>query len=118
MKLFPLTWQHHHLMIASTTVPIIQWQLIFFLGVDQYTKTNLRLDASLLQCTLRSSRCTGRIKMPNKLQWLRDRLTDDHALIGGFVVALLLAAVMWFLWIVPDLAMYFATGLIRLPPVF
>src|SRR5262245_61579854 len=54
MKLFPLTWQHHHLMIASTTVPIIQWQLIFFLGVDQYTKANLRLDASLLQCTLRS----------------------------------------------------------------
>ena len=54
MKLFPPTWQHHHLMIASTTVPIIQWQLIFFLGVDQYTKANLRLDASLPPCTLRS----------------------------------------------------------------
>ena|SRR5262249_1662763 len=56
MKLFPPTWQHHHLMIASTTVPIIQWQLIFFLGVDQYTRANLRLDASLPPCTLRSQK--------------------------------------------------------------
>jgi len=24
MKLFPPTWRHHHLMIASTIVPIIQ----------------------------------------------------------------------------------------------
>ena len=24
MKLFPPTWQHHHLMIVSTIVPIIQ----------------------------------------------------------------------------------------------
>src|SRR5215831_10940319 len=23
--------------------------------------------------------------MPDRLQWLRDRLTDDHALIGGFI---------------------------------
>jgi len=46
MKLFPPTWQHHHLMIAFTTVSLIQWQLIFFLGVDQYTKANLTLDAS------------------------------------------------------------------------
>ena len=56
--------------------------------------------------------------MPDRLQWLRDRLTHDHALIGGFIVAFLLAALMWFLSIAPDLAMYFATGLIRLPPVF
>src|SRR6516225_8595511 len=56
MTLFPPTWRHHHLMIASTTVPIIQWQLIFFLGVDQYTKANLRLGASLPPCTLRSPR--------------------------------------------------------------
>jgi hypothetical protein len=45
-------------------------------------------------------------------------LTHDDALIGGFIVAFLRAALMWFLWIAPDLAMYFATGLIRLPPVF
>jgi hypothetical protein len=56
--------------------------------------------------------------MPDRLQWLRDQLTHDRALIGGFIVALLLAALMWFLWIAPDLARYFATGLIRLPPVF
>jgi hypothetical protein len=56
--------------------------------------------------------------MPNRLQWWRDRLTQDDALIGGFIVALLLAALIWFLWIAPDLAMYFGTGLIRLPPVF
>jgi hypothetical protein len=45
-------------------------------------------------------------------------LTHDDALIGGFIVAFLRAALMWFLWIAPDLTMYFATGLIRLPPVF
>jgi hypothetical protein len=56
--------------------------------------------------------------MPDRLQWLRDRLTDDHALIGVFIVAFLLAALMWFLWIAPDLAIYFATGVIRPPPVF
>jgi hypothetical protein len=48
--------------------------------------------------------------MPDRLQWLRDRLTHDDALIGGLIVAFLLAALMWFLWIAPDLAMYFATG--------
>jgi hypothetical protein len=56
--------------------------------------------------------------MPDRLQWWRDRLTHDHALIGAFIVALLLAALIWFLWMAPDLAMYFATGLIRLAPVF
>jgi hypothetical protein len=56
--------------------------------------------------------------MPDRLQWLRDRLTHDHALIGGFIVAFLLAALIWLLWIAPDLAIYFATGLIRLLPVF
>jgi hypothetical protein len=29
--------------------------------------------------------------MPDRLQWLQDRLTHDHALIGGFIVAFLLA---------------------------
>jgi hypothetical protein len=48
----------------------------------------------------------------------RDLLTQDDALIGGFIVAFLLAALMWFLWIAPGLAMYFASGLIRLPPLF
>jgi hypothetical protein len=54
--------------------------------------------------------------MPNRLQWWRDRLTQDYALIGACIVAVLLAALICFLWIAPDLAMYFATGLIRLPP--
>ena len=49
MKLFPQTWQHHRLMIASIVVPIIQWQMSLILEVDQYGKTNPRLDASLLQ---------------------------------------------------------------------
>jgi len=48
--------------------------------------------------------------MPNRSQWLRDRLTHDYALIGGFIVAVVLAALIWFLWIAPDLAVYFATG--------
>ena len=55
MKLFPQTWQHHRLMIASIVVPIIQWQKSMILsGENQHGKTNPRLDASLLQCTLRS----------------------------------------------------------------
>jgi hypothetical protein len=29
--------------------------------------------------------------MPNRSEWWRDRLTRDHALIGGFIVAFLLA---------------------------
>jgi len=49
MKLFPPTWQHHRLMIAFTVVPIIQWQKSLIPGVDQYMRTNLRRDASLLQ---------------------------------------------------------------------
>src|SRR5438034_7873629 len=54
MKLFPPTWQHHHLTIASTTVPIIRWEMSLIAGVDQYGGTHPRLDASLLQCTRRS----------------------------------------------------------------
>src|SRR5215510_7783056 len=57
MKLFPPKWQHHHLMIASTIVSIIQWQMSLIPGVDQHGKTNPRLDASLLQCTLHSQIC-------------------------------------------------------------
>jgi hypothetical protein len=56
--------------------------------------------------------------MPDRLQWLRDRLTDDYVLVGACSVAFLLAALIWFLWIAPDLAMYFGTGIIRLPPLF
>jgi hypothetical protein len=56
--------------------------------------------------------------MPNRLQWWRDRLTHDHALIGACIAAALLAALIWCLWIAPDLAMYLGTGIIRLPPVF
>jgi hypothetical protein len=48
MKLFPPTWQHHHLMIASTIVSIIQWQTTLIAGVDQYGKTNLRLGSELI----------------------------------------------------------------------
>jgi hypothetical protein len=49
MKLFPLTWQHHHPMIASTIVPIIQWQMSLIARVDRSGKANLRLDVSLLR---------------------------------------------------------------------
>jgi hypothetical protein len=42
-------------------VPIIQ---SLTNGVHQFGKANPRLDASLLQCTLRSSRCTGGIRCP------------------------------------------------------
>jgi hypothetical protein len=56
--------------------------------------------------------------MPNRLQWWRDRLKHDYALIGAGIMVVLLAALISFLWIAPDLAMYFATGLIRLPPLF
>ena len=48
MKLFPPTWQHHHLMIASTIASIIQWQLSM-IAREQYGKANPRRDASLLQ---------------------------------------------------------------------
>jgi hypothetical protein len=48
-KLFPQTWQHHRLMIASTIVSIIQWQMNLIAGVDQYGVTHRRLDASSLQ---------------------------------------------------------------------
>jgi hypothetical protein len=54
-------------------------------------------------------------QMPNRLQWWRDRLTHDYALVGGCIMVLLLAALIWFLWMRPDLVMYFGTGLMRLP---
>jgi hypothetical protein len=42
-------------MIASTIVAIIQWQMSMILsGENQHGKAHPRLDASLLQCTLRS----------------------------------------------------------------
>src|SRR5262249_5944052 len=42
--------------------------------------------------------------MPNRLQWWRDRLTHDYALIGACIVAVLLAALILFLLIAPGLA--------------
>src|SRR5215471_4083602 len=54
MKLSPPTWRHHRLMIASTIVPIIQWQMSLIAGVDRSGKANLRRDVSLLRRTLRS----------------------------------------------------------------
>jgi len=54
VKLFPPIGQHHRLMIASTIVPIIQCFQCSLTGLDQYLKAHPRLDASLLQCTLRS----------------------------------------------------------------
>ena len=59
-------WQHHHLMIASTIASIFQWQLSLT-AREQYGKANVRLDASLLQCTLRNPRPSGtrsRIRVP------------------------------------------------------
>ena len=55
-KLFPPTWQHHHLTVASTIVPISQHCMSLIPTVKQHGngKANLRLDASLLQRTLRS----------------------------------------------------------------
>jgi len=53
--------------------------------------------------------------MPNRLQ--RDQ-AHDHALIGACIAAVPLAALILFLWIVPVLAMYFGTGIIRLPPPY
>jgi hypothetical protein len=49
MKLFLPRWQHHHLMIAFTVVPIIQWQMSLTVGGDQYGKAHPRPDASLPQ---------------------------------------------------------------------
>ena len=49
VKLFPPTWQHHHPMIASTIVPIIQCFQCSSTGLDRYLKAQPRLDASLLR---------------------------------------------------------------------
>jgi|SRR5215469_18264668 len=50
MKLFPPTWQHHHLMIVSTIVIIqcFKWQMSL-IPMDQFGNANSRLDVSLLQ---------------------------------------------------------------------
>src|SRR5438445_6482865 len=60
-KLFPPTWQHHHLMIASTIVPIVQHYMSLTPMVKQYGngKANLRPDASLLQCAPRKRAAAG-----------------------------------------------------------
>ena len=49
VKLFPPTWQHHRLIIASIIVPIIQCFQCSLTGLDQYLKAHPKLDASLLQ---------------------------------------------------------------------
>src|SRR5437588_13118965 len=54
MKLFLPIWQHHRLMIVSTIVSILHGQMPLISPLGHGT-TNLNLDASLLQCTLRSS---------------------------------------------------------------
>src|SRR5215831_12668332 len=59
VKSFPLQWQHHRLMSASTIVPIIQ---SLTNGVHQFGKATPGLDASLLQCTLRSACYTGDLR--------------------------------------------------------
>jgi hypothetical protein len=33
--------------------------------------------------------------MPNRSQWWRDRLTDDYALVGGCIMVVLLAFLIW-----------------------
>src|SRR5262249_22587626 len=48
-KLFRPTWQHHHLMIASTIALTIQFILGLIPGADQYGRPHPRLDASLLR---------------------------------------------------------------------
>jgi hypothetical protein len=45
--------------------------------------------------------------MPNGSQWWRDRLSHDYALVVGCIMVILLAALIWFLWMRPDLVMYF-----------
>src|SRR5262249_24165682 len=50
-KLFPQIWPHHHLMVASTVVPIIQQQMSLI--QDHSGKSRPRLDASLHQCARR-----------------------------------------------------------------
>jgi hypothetical protein len=80
MKLFPLTWQHHHLMIFSTTVPIIHWYMRLIPGVDQYWKANPKLDASLLQCTLRRLPwCNWWRDFPNPLVRIDPPMISLHA---------------------------------------
>jgi hypothetical protein len=48
-KLFPPTWQHRHLMIASIIVAFIQCFQCSLMAGDQHGKAHPRLDASLLQ---------------------------------------------------------------------
>jgi hypothetical protein len=49
VKLFLLTLQRHHLMIASTIVSIIKCFQCSLTGLDQYLKAHPGLDVSLLQ---------------------------------------------------------------------
>src|SRR5262249_46761614 len=61
VKLSPPTSQHHHLMIASTVVPIPIWlQSRMSLTAGQHGKAYQKRDASLLRCTLRSQQQLAR----------------------------------------------------------
>jgi hypothetical protein len=75
MKLFPPIWQHHRLMIVSTIVSIPHGQMPLIPPLGHGT-TNPKLDAFLLQCTLRSSdvldNCGSLELMLASLQWARD----------------------------------------------
>src|SRR5215813_7103372 len=55
VRLFPLTWQCRHLIIASIIVFIIQQRTTLIPGME-YGRANPRLNASLLQCILGSGR--------------------------------------------------------------
>src|SRR5262249_51619593 len=71
VRSFRPKWQHHHLTIASTIVSIIQCFQCSSTGLDQYLKARPRLDASLLQCVLRSSCCNGEIDPIAKVGGMR-----------------------------------------------
>jgi len=57
-------------------------------------------------------------KMPNRLQWWRDRPRHKYFVVGAIGVALLLAAGASWFWPADAMFFYLASGVIRLPPVF
>jgi len=57
-------------------------------------------------------------KMPNRLQWWRDRPRHKYFVVGAIGVALLLAAGASWFWPADAMFFYLASDLIRLPPVF
>jgi hypothetical protein len=59
-------------------------------------------------------------QMPNRLQWWRDRLTQQHVWFVAIAGVLLLAAAVVLLWIwaADEMFFYLGTGVIRLPLAF